>query len=571
MTKFQQIRDKFPQYSSYNDRDFAAAIWNQYYKDKLPFEDFSARIGYSAGQIPTGVEPSMPAPPEAQPSKAGQVLRDVGGRIMENVQAVPALGALGGGLSFLSRLPQAGKTVKFLGQAAQPLLPKTGAELLAQTGKAAALAPVGVAGERLTEPVLQAAGQVVPLPQLREEEKRKALADVLRTPFGVGAEAVTGAGVGRGVAGAQRKLAQRPAAIPEERVEAARQIESLGGKQPAADLMRGSEISRNMGVFNKLYNKLVGNPESTTFGTNEFKTAKNSLSAMYESLLGGKTISFGPQFFKDIKTLLDKQRSLGETGVMFSESRPIINTLSQISNLPDNLRVRIQALRDIPPETTDINVTRNAMKVIDDSIAALQRQPEIKMDAKVYNELRSQLGDAAYQTGNKERASVLRKMQKAFDDAADKSLPKEVVDKLHTTRNRWENLQILEQAQKQSEPGLILPQQIGNVTRQRAGEGVIYGDKEIYDLGQKGLSLGMSPSGASRQLDPAELLPSKLGGPRQQLGIIEKATRAVTDPIRARQIIEGPVSPEEVTRKQALQTTRAAVEGEERELEKEKP
>lgn len=562
MNKFEQLRSKFPQLSGYNDRDFAAAIWNQYYKDKMSFEDFSGRVGYSAGQIPTGTQPAMPSPPEPAPSRVGETIKDIGSRVAENVQAVPALGLIGGGLSYAARAPQAGKAVKFLGQAAESLLPKTGAELLSQTGKAAALAPVAVAGERLSEPALRAAGQVVPLPELREEDKRRSLAEALRVPFGTAAEILAGVGAGKAMAGAQRKLAERPSAIPEERVQAARLLESEGGKQRAADLMRGSEISRNMGVFNRIYNKLVGNPESTTFGTQEFRNAKQALNNSYESLLGGQTVSFGPEFFKNIKSILDKQRSLGETGVMFSESRPIINTLSQISSLPDNLRVRIQALRDIPPETADINVTRNAMKVIDDSLAALQKQPEIKMDAKIYNELRSQLGDAAYRSSDSKKATVLRQMQKAFDDAADKSLPKNVVDELHTTRNRWENLKILEKAQERSEPGLILPQNVGNVTRQRAGEGVIYGDKEIYDIGQKGLSLGMTPSAAAAPLDPAELLPSKLGGPRQKLGIFERASRVVTDPIKSRQIIKGPVAEEEVARKQALQSTRAAIEGE---------
>jgi len=575
MATINSIRQKLPQlgkesWNRYNDADLAAAIWNTYYKDKIPFEQFALKVGFLEGAIPGVQPPSMPASPEqreqeTRPSLAGKT-RELGERVLQNVQAVPVLGGAAGGLAALSKLPGASRLMQTIGSAAGQIVPKTTKEMLAQAGKAGALAPVGLAGEELVEPALKAAGQVVPAQALREPERRRALAEALRVPAGVGAELLASGGLSQGRAAIQRKLAERPAGIPAERLEAARKLEEAGGKMPSELMMRGSDVSRTMEVFNRKYNKLVGNPDSKDFGYAQFQQAKNRLNSDYESILGGKQVTFDPKFFADIKSMLDRQRSLGETGVMFAESRPIINTLAQISQLPQNLRVRINALRDIPPETQDINVTRNALAVIDDSLSYL-RDAKITMDAKIYNQLRSDLGEAAYRSADKNRSSVIRGMQKAFDDAADRSLPREDVARLKETRNRWENLKILEEAQKVSEPGLILPQNVGQVTKRRSSEGMIYGDKEMYDIGSQGISLGIRPSAADPEFDVTQVLPTAIGGPRQKVGIAERGYKAITEPIKARQVIKGPVSEEEVLRRQAPQEARALTQGIERELE----
>jgi len=558
MATLDDVRRKFPQYANYNDEALAAAVWNQHYKDRLPFEEFSRRIGYTTGQIPREAPPAMPE----DPTKT-DIVSDAGGlfeRIMQNVQAVPIVGGAAGAISALSRLPGASKLGRALGQAAEIVKPRTGGQLARQTTAAAALAPVGFAGEQLAEPAARAIGEVLPLPEVRGEAGQRQLAEALRVPLGVGAEiGATRLGVGATTA-AQRKLAQRPAGVPEERLEAARSLKRQGGALPSSQLLRGSEISKNMEVFNKRYNSLVGNPESTTFGTKEFVNALNKLKSDYNTLLSGKKVVFDDQFFNDIGALLDKQRSLASTGVMFAESRPIINTLSQIKQLPQDLQNRINSLRDIPETTQDINVTQNALKVIDDALGFLSTN-RIEMDAPIYNELRSQLGSSAYRTGDPERAKVLRNMQKAFDDAADRSLPEDVVEGLKTTRNRWENLKILEEAQKKSEPGLILPQTIGQVVRGRYDKGVIYGDKEIFDIGEQGLSLGIKPSGAGPEFDVQQVLPTQVGGYRQKVGIAERGTRAVTEPIKAKAMMAGPRTEEQVLRREVPQEVRAAGQG----------
>lgn len=558
MATLEDVRRKFPQYARYNDEALAAAVWNQHYKDKLPFEEFSRRIGYRTGQIPREAPPAMPEDPTKTDliSDAGSLFD----RIMANVQAVPALGGIATGITALSRLPGATRLTRTLGQIAEPLVPRTGRELARQTTTAAALAPVGFAAEQLAEPTARAIGETLPLPQVRSEAGQAQLAEALRTPLGITGEVLGARGLISGTAAAQRRLAQRPAGVPEERLQAARKLKEQGGKLPASQLLRGADVSRNMEVFNKRYNALVGNPESTTFGTNEFRNALTRLKADYDTLLSGKTVTFDDQFFNDISKLLDEQRSLASTGVMFAESRPIINTLSQIRQLPADLQARINALRDVPETTTDIGVTQNALRIIDDALGFLSTN-KIQMDAPVYNQLRSQLGSAAYRTADPDRGRVLRSMQKAFDDAADRSLPEDTVQGLKTTRNRWENLKILEEAQKKSEPGLILPQAVGQVVRGRYDQGIIYGDKEIYDIGKEGISLGIRPSGPSTDTDAVQMLPTQVGGYRQKASIAERGLRAITEPIKAKAVMEGPRAPEEVARREAFQETRAASQG----------
>jgi hypothetical protein len=313
--------------------------------------------------------------------------------------------------------------------------------------------------------------------------------------------------------------------------------------------MRGAEISPTQARFNREYNRLVGNPESQDFGRLQFIEAQNRLKGEYDRLLSGREVVFDDAFFNQIQSLLDRQRSLAQTGVMFAEARPIINTLSQIATLPTSLQRRINALRDIPPETADIGITRDALSVIDEAMNALRGQ-RITMDAQVYNELRSQLGDAAYRTADNARSRVLRDMQRAFDDAADRSLPREVVQDLQTTRNQYENFKILQEAQnKSAEPGLILPQTVGQVVRQRSPETSITSEKEMYELGRQGLSLGMRPSGPSDDIGLMDVLPTQIGGLRQKVGILERGVRGITEPIRAQAIMEGPRTEQELGRR----------------------
>jgi len=548
----QEIRNKFPQYADYSDQAFSAAVWNLHYKDKLPFSDFAKRIGYT--MIPG--EPATPDMPTTQTlaQEGVDVLGSVINRMVQNMQAVPALGIGATALSRAAQLPSAGQKLQAVGKAVQPLIPKTGGELTKQVLTAGAVAPVGYVGEQLAEPVAEAAGKIVPT--LSGKRPQQTLTSALQIPLGVGAEVGTSLGLGRTSKAIRDVMAKRPSGIPEERLETARSIEAIGGKYPTSELLRGRDISSLMSVYNQRYNKLVGLPPKTDFGIREFKEARNLLNQEYDNILSGETVKFDKKFFSDIKDLLNRQRQLGETGVMFAESRPIINTLSQIGNLPKSLQARIAALRDIPPDTNDPAITRNALKVIDDSIGFLQNQ-EISMDARVYNELRSELGKAAYRTADDSRAKVLRQMQKAFDDAADSSLPKDKVNRLQTARNRWENLQILEEAQVGREPGLILPQDVARVTSKRDPQGMIYGDKEMFKIGSEGLSMPARAEAATRETTVPEFLPTQVGGYRQKAAIGQRIGDVLVGGAKKRALMEGPITPEEFERKQLLQKVRS--------------
>lgn len=548
----QKIRDKFPQWSDYDDQGFAAALWNQHYKDKLPFDEFAKRIGY---QIIPG-EPLVPSMPTEQTlaEQGVDVIGNLANRVIQNATAVPAIGLAAGGIAKLAQLPGAGRRLQTAGKIAQSVVPKTGGELTRQIGTAAAVAPLGYTAEQLARPAAEAAGEV--FPPLRKPAAQETLAQALRIPLGVGAETLGSLGIGQLGRKTSEALARRPAGIPEERLATARKREAMGAKYPTQELLRGRDVSKVMGVYNKEYNKLVGLPEKTDFGTKELRQAQSNLSSEYNNILTNEKVTFDPEFFGTMKALLDRQRDLSQTGIMFAESRPIINTLSQIANLPASLRARIDALRNIPPDTTDIRATQNALKVIDDSIAFLQNQT-ISMDAKIYNELRSELGKAAYQTNNDSRAKVLRAMQKAFDDAADNSLPKEKVERLGTVRNRWENLQILEEAQKGREPGMITPQDVARVTTRRDPSGMIYGDKEIYDIGKEGLSMPVRPEAAGRESPPSAYFTSELGGTRQKVGIAQRALDKTFGAARKGALLRGEVTPEEAARRQQIQQIRS--------------
>lgn len=553
MSKLQKLRNTFPEYQGYSDEAVAAAVWNRFYRNEMPFDEFSKMAGYQGGVIPREMPPPMPTPDQARAKGPGFFER-TGQRIMENVQAVPVVGAAARGLTLLGRAPGASKLSRTLGTAVEPLVPRTGKELAKQTGLAAVAAPAGIAAGELAQPLSQVPGQIVPAPAVRGEESRQRLERILRTGLEPVGEVLAGTAATRAATGMQRQLANRPAAIPRERIEAVRAVPE--GTTPPSQIMRGgvtplgapSDVSRSQAFFNRQYNRLVGNPEAQDFGRREFIEASNRLSGEYDRLLTGRQVTFDDQFFGNIQDLLNRQRSLSQTGVMFAEARPIINTLLQIASLPANLQARAAALRDIPVDTADIAVNREALAVIDEAMNSLRGQ-RITMDARIYNDLRSQLGDAAYRTADKERAKVLRGMQRAFDDAADRSLPREIARDLSTVRNQYENLKILEEAQKGAESGLILPQRVAQVAERRSDQGFIYGDKEMYELGRKGRSLGIQPEAAQGDVELMDLLPTQMSGARQKLGIIERGVRGVTEPAKAKAMIEGPRTEQEMVRR----------------------
>lgn len=553
MSKLQKLRNTFPEYQGYSDEAVAAAVWNRFYRNEMPFDEFSKLAGYKEGIIPREIPPSMPTPEQARQQGLG-FLERTGRRVMENIQAVPVVGGAAGALTALGRAPGAGRLSRALGTVAAPLVPRTGTELAKQTGVAAAAAPVGIATGELAAPLSRVPGEIFPAAAVRGPEGRARLEQILRTGLEPAGEIAAGLGLTSAATAAQRKLAKRPAAIPLERVQTAQALPE-GTMQPS-QLLRGgvtplgapSDVSRSQAYFNRQYNRLVGNPEAQDFGRREFIEAQNRLSNEYDRLLTGRQVTFDEQFFANIQELLNRQRSLAQTGVMFAEARPIINTLSQIAALPANLQARAAALKDVPADTADIAVNREALALIDEAMNALRGQ-RITMDARIYNDLRSQLGDAAYRTADRDRARVLRGMQRAFDDAADRSLPPAVARDLGTTRNQYENLKILEEAQRGAESGLILPQRVAQVAEKRSAEGFIYGDKEMYELGRRGVSLGIKPEAAQSDVDLIDLLPTQTGGARQKLGIVERGVRGVTEPARARAITEGPRTQEETTRR----------------------
>ena len=422
-----------------------------------------------------------------------------------------------------------------------------------QAATAATVAPLGIAGEEMAGQIAAGSGA--------RGEKEKRLAQALRVPLGVGAEIVGGLGLGTGAAAIQRRLAAKPASIPYERLEAARKLREAGVPVSSGEFMRGADVAPQMEYYNRLYNRLVGNPESTSFGSRELADASARLKNSYENILSNKTVTFDDKFFNDISEILGKQRKLAETGVLFAETRPILNTLSQISSLPQNLLSKINRLKDFPSPVAAGSQLVSAMNLIEDSVKALG-SGKISMDAKIYNELRSQLGDMAFKTTDKQRGAVIKQIQQAFDSAADRSLPPDDVLKLKDTRSKWENLSIINEAQQKSpETGLILPQKVGDVVSQRVPPGSEqYADKEIYSLGRTGEVMPVTPSPARKGFDIQDIVPTQVGGYRQKIGIIEGAKRAATEPIRTTQILKGPVSPEDVARKQQAQITRAVTE-----------
>jgi hypothetical protein len=257
--------------------------------------------------------------------------------------------------------------------------------------------------------------------------------------LGVGPIGQELAGVAGGLGGAKAATSlgtfgTRPANVPPERIEAYKQFASKGARQPSEVLLRGSESQQS--VANPVYNKSVGLPPSKDFGPSQLQQATNLIGNTYDNLLSGRQVKFDKPFFDTFKELFNKQRDLSQTGVTFAETRPIIATLDRIANLPNSLKSRIASLKNIPPETTDTKVAQSAVALVEDALNSAAKG-EWTMDAKNYNEVRSILGaDAQRAKADTRRSGLLRKMQKAFDDAADRSMP-DIKDELSDVRGRY--------------------------------------------------------------------------------------------------------------------------------------
>jgi hypothetical protein len=190
--------------------------------------------------------------------------------------------------------------------------------------------------------------------------------------------------------------------------------------------------------------------------------------------------------------------------LVFSETKPILETLRSISELPRGLRSQIDDLASQPSDTTDPAIISRAVALINRTLPVVRdniARGEVTIGAPEYNRLRSMLGDAAYRTTDKDRASVLKRMQKAFDQAADRSMP-DIAPQLYDVRRRFEALKTLEQAQKGAEPGVIPAQRVGRVIEQIYDEGTIYGiPNRLAQIGSVGRSLGMQAPSRGYQVE----------------------------------------------------------------------
>lgn len=366
---------------------------------------------------------------------------------------------------------------------ASEMLPKTGLQL---AGQAATAGAAGVAGE---------------LAARHAPDKYKPLA---RT----GAELATGlaagaaSGLGRGAT----------PAIPEERLEAARYLQSIGGKPSPGQISKGPyaepaarRLTAQQGVANQEYNRAVGliqegTPVGKAFGKAEFDSAMRKASSDYDSLLTGRKVSFDDKFFNNLQETLKREQNLEASGITFGQSRALIGALQKIGTVPKNLQAKIDRLPRIGEEEATAKQSQDALAVLNELLPSIRNNPKIQMDAKDYNEIRSILGDAASRTTNNRTARVLRKVQGAFDEAADRSMP-DIVRDLEGVRRRYEALKTLEEAQLRSgvEMGLIPPKAVGDAIKARIEQGAIYGNNNpLRRIGEAGSSLNITEPGAGR-------------------------------------------------------------------------
>ena len=290
--------------------------------------------------------------------------------------------------------------------------------------------------------------------------------------------------------------------IPQERIESARFLEEKGvmphheqvSLGPESTILKG-ELATQQTLANKIYNESVGLPPSESFGLKQIQLANKQLTKAYDDILTGQTVTFDRQFFDEFETILIQQQDLTESGIGFGQSRAILGALEKlgaIGKLPKKLQDDIARLSRVDEAQVSPEEAKKALQIISESLPMIRNMPDITMDARAYQDIRSILGDAASRAANPRNARILRNMQKAFDDQADNSLPPDIVNSLRLTRARWEALKTLESAQLKSEAGMIPAEEIGKEIRKRYQQGYLYGyGGNLREIGEAGLNLGI--------------------------------------------------------------------------------
>lgn len=368
-------------------------------------------------------------------------------------------------------------------EVASKILPKTGAELTKDIAFAGGL---GVSGE---------------LASSYAPKKYK-------EPVRLGTELALGLGGPL----AFRKLGRGPTStIPEERIESARFLKEKGVMPEHQQVSLGPESTIRKGplatqqtLANKIYNESVGLPPSESFGLKQIQLANKQLTKAYDDILTGQTVTFDRQFFDEFETILKQQQQLAESGIGFGQSRAILGALEKlgaVAKLPKKLQDSIAKLSRVDEAQVSPEEAQRALQIINESLPMIRNMPEIKMDARAYQDIRSILGDAAARSANPRNARILRNLQRSFDNQADKSLPPDIVNSLRLTRARWEALKTLESSQLKSEPGIIPAEEIGKEIRRRIDQGYLYGyGGNLREIGEAGLTLGLKKPTTGREV-----------------------------------------------------------------------
>lgn len=359
------------------------------------------------------------------------------------------------------------------------MMPKTGGQML---GQAAAAGTSGVAGE------------------LASRKAPPEYKDLART----GAELVAG-----GALGMTPKLGRGATpAIPKERIESARYLRDIGGKPAPEQIAYGERalptagrLTRQQGVANEQYNAAVGLEPGKAFGKKEFTEAKNKLNSDYNSLLKDREVTLDRDFLSQIQQNVATQQQLSGYGVGYEQSKAILSSLQKLGGLPKNLQAEIDRLPRIAPTEVSSEDSMKALDLLNRTLGHYYQQGSAKIPATAYNEIRSELGDAAMRATDNKVASALRNMQSVFDKAADRSMP-DIVRDLEGTRRRYEALKTLEEAQLKSgvEMGVIPAEAVGAAIKARMEQGAIYGmNNPLRQLGEAGLSLGVTAPSTGRR------------------------------------------------------------------------
>lgn len=448
-------------------------------------------------------------------------------KAIEYAAAVPATGLVARGLQLGTR---GTRFAPYAERSAEVLIPKTGRELAKGTAGAAALGATSAEVQRAYfSDIQKTSKELYPNDKASQERFQREAMDALGLGFDITASGTVQA-LSRKLAPSARRM--MTPSVPEERIGAAQLMKERGAPVTTAQVMRGPDARVREGVLtrqqeeaNRVYNQAVGlDPNSTRFGTKEFQQASQRIDNDYKTLLEGKTVTLDDEFFNAFRNLYRDQTQLRASGLVFSETKPILETLRSISELPRGLRSQMDDLARQPSDSTDPNIVSRSIAIINQALPVVQQQVaagKVTIGAPEYNRLRSMLGDAAYRTTDKDRASVLKKMQRAFDQAADRSMP-ETAPQLYDVRRRFEALKTLEQAQKGAEPGVIPAQRVGKTIEQVYDEGTIYGiPNRLAQIGAAGRSLGMQAPGRGYQV---EGLRDVLGGFRFPLDYLRART-----------------------------------------------